>query len=64
MCLTRRSAGSQFAANSNLEVCGALTGRTNPGTLPKLEPTGLKYDPKADRRSWEVMKTFLAEVFA
>jgi dienelactone hydrolase len=42
------------------EFGGAVHSFTN----PDAKGDGLKYDPKADARSWEALKLFLAEVFA
>ena len=54
-----RAAGADWQFH---EYGGARHAFTNPAAnLPKL---GILYDAAADRRSWEVMKLFLAEVFA
>jgi dienelactone hydrolase len=42
---------------------GAVHGFTNPAN-GRDKPKGLAYDEKADRRSWEAMKAFLAELFS
>jgi dienelactone hydrolase len=54
-----RSAGADWQFH---EYGGAQHAFTNPAAnLPKL---GILYNAAADRRSWEVMKSFLSEVFA
>jgi dienelactone hydrolase len=54
-----RAAGADWQFH---EYGGAQHAFTNPAAnLPKL---GILYNAAADRRSWEVMKAFLAEVFA
>jgi dienelactone hydrolase len=42
---------------------GAQHAFTNPNA-DKAGVKGLKYNPSADHRSWEAMKTFFAEIFA
>lgn len=54
-----RAAGADWQFH---EYGGARHAFTNPAAnLPEL---GILYDAAADRRSWEVMKSFLTEVFA
>lgn len=59
-----RAALDKAGADWRMDIYGgARHGFTNPDAA-KYGIENLKYDPRADRRSWQTMQTFFAEIFA